>query len=222
VKRAIFGLALLFCFSGIHAESRYVTDQFKITMRSGESATHKILRMLPSGYEVDVISSDRQTGYSQVRTGDGSTGYVLTRQLMPIPSARDRLASTEKRLAELQEEPGKLSAKLSTLEEKHQKLSEEHGALQKVKLELEQELSGIRRTASNAINISNERNALRKQVATLTRQVEDLKQENRELGNNSAQQWFLIGAGVIVGGIILGLILPHLRVQRRKSSWGSL
>jgi SH3 domain protein len=27
---------------------------------------------------------------------------------------------------------------------------------------------------------------------------------------------------VVVGGIILGLILPSLRVRRRKSSWGSL
>ena len=32
----------------------------------------------------------------------------------------------------------------------------------------------------------------------------------------------MIGAGVIILGMILGLLLPHLRFQRRKSSWGSL
>jgi len=52
--------------------------------------------------------------------------------------------------------------------------------------------------------------------------VESLKQQNRDLGNDSTQRWFLIGAGVVLLGIILGLILPHLRFQRRKSSWGSL
>jgi SH3 domain protein len=59
-------------------------------------------------------------------------------------------------------------------------------------------------------------------VAQQTHQVENLKQENRELRNETNQRWFLIGGGVIIVGIILGLILPHLRFQRRKSSWGSL
>ncbi len=72
------------------------------------------------------------------------------------------------------------------------------------------------------MRIANERNELRKQVASMTREVEDIKQQNRELENKTAQNWFLIGAGVVVGGIVLGLILPHLRVRRRKSSWGSL
>ncbi|MEJ2591254.1 MAG: TIGR04211 family SH3 domain-containing protein, partial [Candidatus Thiodiazotropha sp.] len=86
----------------------------------------------------------------------------------------------------------------------------------------EQELQSIQRTASNAIRISNERNELRKQVADLTREVEDLKQENRDLGNEATRDWFLIGAGVIIAGILIGLILPHLRFQRRRNSWGSL
>ena len=59
-------------------------------------------------------------------------------------------------------------------------------------------------------------------VAALTRERENLKQENRDLSNRTTQNWFLIGAGVIIAGIVLGLILPHLRFQRRKTSWGSL
>ena len=82
--------------------------------------------------------------------------------------------------------------------------------------------AALQRTASNSVRIANERNELRKQVTSLTREVEDIKQQNRELENKTAQNWFLIGGGVVVGGILLGLILPHLRVRRRKSSWGSL
>ncbi|MCW5587790.1 MAG: TIGR04211 family SH3 domain-containing protein, partial [Chromatiales bacterium] len=98
----------------------------------------------------------------------------------------------------------------------------EHEDLKQSKGQVDQEFAALQRTASNAVRIANERNELRKQVAGLTREVEDVKQQNRELENKTAQNWFVIGAGVVVGGIVLGLILPHLRMRRRKSSWGSL
>jgi SH3 domain protein len=52
--------------------------------------------------------------------------------------------------------------------------------------------------------------------------VAELQQANRELANQSTQRWFLIGAGVVCGGILIGLILPRLRLRRRKDTWGSL
>ncbi|OOZ36325.1 TIGR04211 family SH3 domain-containing protein [Solemya velesiana gill symbiont] len=222
MKRIALMLVLMAGLSTSFAESRYVTDQFKITMRSGESATHKIIRMLPSGYQLELLGSNRDSGYSRVRAKDGTTGFVLTRQLMNIPSARDRLQIAEAKLDELQQEPGRLTSKLTSLQQEHQNLTTEHEKLQQQKQETDLELRNLQRTASNAVRISNERNELRKQVVALTQQTEELKQENRELKNDSAQHWFLIGAGVICGGILLGLILPKLRINRRKSSWGSL
>lgn len=222
MNKILLALVLLLSIGAVQAQNRYVTDQFQITLRSGESSGHKILRMLPSGEKLTLLKSNEQSGYSQVKAEDGKVGYVLTRQLMDVPSARDRLAKAEKRLRELQEEPGRLSSKLARLQDEFQKLQVKHKALTEQKQKLDKELETIRRTASNAIRISNERNDLRKMVAQQTQQVENLKQENRELSNESNQQWFLIGGGVIIVGIILGLILPHLRFQRRKSSWGSL
>ena len=178
--------------------------------------------MLSSGTAVEVLRDYDQSGYSQVRLQDGKTGYILTRQLIKQRSARDRLAQAEIRLKELQEEPGKLSARLAKLQGQHNKLNDDFQKLQKTKAQLERNLETIRRTAANAVRIRNERHELRKNVSALTRELEDVKQENRDLHNQTAQNWFLIGAGVIVGGIILGLILPHLRFRRRKSSWGSL
>jgi SH3 domain protein len=72
------------------------------------------------------------------------------------------------------------------------------------------------------VQIAQERKKLRKQVATMSRELADQEQEIRELKNSTTQRWFLIGGGVLFGGILLGLLLPHLRVRRRKDSWGSL
>lgn len=216
-------LVLLFCFlTTAQAETRYVTDQFKIMLRSGESPTHRIIRQIPTGMALEIIRTNPETGYSEVRTPNGNTGFVLSRQLMDNPTARERLATVEARVKELEEEPGKLSSKLATLQGEYETLKQEHAELTRLRTELEQELDGIRRTAADAIQMAKERTSLRTRVQELTHQVEDLKQQNLDLSNESMQNWFLVGAGVIVLGIIIGLILPRLRVQRRRDSWDSL
>ena len=40
------------------ADTRYVTDEFNIMMRSGESPSHRITRQLRSGSPVEVLSVD--------------------------------------------------------------------------------------------------------------------------------------------------------------------
>jgi SH3 domain protein len=221
VKKALT-LLLILLSTSVFAETAYVTDKLEITLRTGESTSHRILRMLPTGDKLTVLGTNPATGYSHVRTASGATGYVLTRQLVDQPVARDRLAAAEAEVASLKAAPGELSSRLATLREEHASLQKEHEALKQAKQTVDQEFAALKRTANNAVRIANERNELRKRVASLTREVEDIKQQNRELENKTAQNWFLIGAGVVVGGVILGLILPHLRVRRRKSSWGSL
>ncbi len=222
MKHILLVVLLLLTVGLSAAETRYVTDQLKITMRSGESNKHRIIRMLPSGTKVTVLSTNRKTGYSKVRLENGLTGYVLTRQLIDEPVARDRLAALEQRIKELEASPNELSKRLAALSREHDELKRRHAELQAEKDRIQNELQTIRRTAANAIQIAQERKKLRKQVATMSRQLADQEQQIRELKNSTTQRWFLIGGGVLFGGIILGLILPHLRVRRRKDSWGSL
>jgi len=209
-------------FGQTWAETRYITDQTEITLRRGESTRHKIIRMLPSGTPVEVLATNEGSGYSRVRTDDGTVGYVLARQLLEEPVARDRLATLETKLAELQKAPDQLAAQLSQLRSAHEKLTSEHEDLQRERDQLEEELATIRHASANVMQITQERSDLRKSVADLTRQAAALQQENVDLKNQTTQRWFLIGAGVVSGGILIGLILPHLRFRRRKSSWGSL
>ncbi|MBT2970402.1 MAG: hypothetical protein B6D72_09490 [gamma proteobacterium symbiont of Ctena orbiculata] len=203
------------------AKTYYITDTFKVEMRTGESNRHRITRYLNTGTAVEVLSTNKESGYSKVRAG-AKEGFVLTRQLMVQPTARAQLENMRQEVEALKAAPGELRSNLADLQKSHRELLTEHKKLQQIKEKQEQELQSIQRTASNAIRISNERNELRKQVADLTREAEELKQENRDLSNEATREWFLIGAGVIIAGILIGLILPHLRFQRRRSSWGSL
>jgi SH3 domain protein len=204
------------------AETQYVTDQYDFNLRAGESTRYKITKTLPSGTPLEILSVNTKSGYAHVRTEDGDTGYILTRYLQQEPAARGQLAAMQAQLQELQQAPDKLAAKLSELRQSHQTLTASYKTLERNKEQLERQLAEVRHASANAVRINEERQRLQDQTAELMAQVSDLEHRNLELANHRDQRWFLIGAGVVAGGILLGLILPNLRLRRRRSSWGSL
>jgi SH3 domain protein len=203
-------------------ETRWVSDQLEVTLRAGASTRYKVVRSLKSGTQVEVLGVDKTSGYARIRAPEGTVGFVLEQELQGEPAARNRVAELEARLAQLQQEPDALSAQLARLQSEHGELKERFAALEREKQLREQELATIRHASANVLDLTTDRERLRVQVAELTRAGADLEQENRDLKNQTNQRWFLIGAGVLVGGVLLGLLLPHLRLGRRKSSWGTL
>ncbi|MBK1695145.1 hypothetical protein CKO09_10395 [Chromatium weissei] len=205
----------------VQAETQYVTDQLQIPLRAGESARYKIIRMLESGTPLEVLSVNKETEYTRVRTENGTQGYVLTNQLQKEAATRTQLAELQAHLTELKQAPEALSAKLSTLETEHAALTETAQSLKEAKQALEQELATIRHASSNVLEITNERDRLRIQVSELTREREELLQKHSDVTHQIQQRWFLIGAGVLIVGVLIGLIFPHLSFRRRKSNWSS-
>ena len=54
----------------------------------------------------------------------------------------------------------------------------------------------------------------------LERDFDSLQREKQILDDDYRQDWFLIGAGVLGGGMLLGWLLPRLG-WRRKGTWNS-
>jgi SH3 domain protein len=219
VKRILFFMLLLGS-SSCFAETGYITDQLKITLRSGESTTHKVIRMLPSGTAVEILSRNSATNYAKVRLPDGTVGYVLSRMLLNERPARERLAEAERQLVVLRQEPGKLSSQLADLQESHADLQQRFNAMQNENSDLKQELSRLRKVAQDPLRIATERDDAVVRSQQLADELDILKLKNQRLTDKTEQNWFLIGAGVIIAGIILGLLIPHMRVKKNRSEWG--
>jgi SH3 domain protein len=200
------------------AETRYVSDSLEITMRSGKGNSYSITRMLDSGTPVEVLEVDKDEGYTRVRTKSGKEGWVLSRYLMKTPAARDRLASAEKNLAEIELEKRKLETAMAALTEEKNKLAAELETLTGQNRKAGQELAEIKRTASSALAIDAENKDLKSRVVTLERDLQTVQQENEGLRDRSDRDWFMVGAGVVLLGILIGLIIPRIR-WRKKSSW---
>ena len=226
MKKIIFLFSLLICSTFFSTatfaeEVRYVTDSFSITMRTGQGTQHKIVKSPKSGVKMTLIEEDKKTGYSHVRLQSGLEGWVLSRYLVNKPIAKSQLASANSKVKALQSKVNKLNEKLNATSKSKSGFEKDTNRLSKDNAKLEKELAHIKKIASNQIAINQENKKLQEQVLTLKRNMQTVQQENIKLQDRSTSNWFLIGAGVCVTGIILGLILPNLRF-RRKQSWNSL
>ena len=219
MKNALLLVSLfLVIASNAVAETRYISDRLEITMRSGKGTAYGITRMLRSGTPVEVLEVDKNSGYSHVRTSSGKDGWVLSRFLMKGQAARDLLATAEKNLAELELENSKMSATIATLTKEKNAIDKSLAALDGESRSISQELAEIKRTASSALALDSENKNLKARVVSLERQMQTLHQENESLKDRTARDWFMVGAAVVLLGIIIGLIIPRIRF-RKKAAW---
>ena len=206
--------ALLFLFAtSAAAETRYVNDELVITMRTGKATTYQILRTLPSGTPLEVLEEDDK--YIRVRTRDGLEGWVLAQYLTNTPVARDRLVQAEKQLSQLQADKQQLQKTLAELKQEKGTVEKEQRSLSAETEKLNKELEHLRNVAARPIELDRQNRELDQKVETLQREIEQLKSENARLQDHTQRDWFLTGAGVLLGGILLGLILPMLRRKKR-------
>jgi SH3 domain protein len=201
-----------------YAVDRYVTDSFEIMVRSGPRLENKIVKVLRSGAEVDVIDGEAGDGYSEVRMEDGDIGFVLTRLLTPDPVARDQLAALKQTLEELQGDPESIEARLTEAQEKNVNLVVENSDLSMRVQEMSEELARIGIASENAVRNASENEKLQLEVDQLTLEFDDLRLQNRAYRDQSDKKWFIVGALTLLGGIIIGLIIPALR-KNRQGSW---
>lgn len=198
------------------AEPAWVSDRFEITLRSGPSTTNAIQLMLGSGTEVEVLEVDAESGYSLVRTGGGTEGWVLTRYLMAEAGAREQLAALTSQLTSEASRGSSLTTQLDAIRGEYDTAASRIGTLESENEDLSGEIAEIKRTAANVLAINNQNKDLREQLATEEIRVAALEQENRELTGQTTRYWFMSGALVLVVGMALGLWLPRIRWQRRS------
>ena len=217
---ALLVLPLLTPITGFAETTRYVSDELEITMRNGKGVKFAIRKMLSSGTKLNVLETD-PAGYSKVRTSNGVEGWVLTRYLDNMPSSRAQLASSEQRVANIELELAKYKSEIEALSSQNSDTDTQNLTLTETSQRLSKELDNLRRTASNAVALDNENRQLKQQLQEIDHQTQLLIIENSGLKDSDAKHWFMIGAAVLFAGMLLGLILPRLRFQR-KNSWNNL
>lgn len=197
-----------FCLflNDVHAEKMYVSsDTIKITLRTGPGIDRKVIAMLASGQEVELITPGDD--WSRVRLADSEEkeGWVLTRFLSgDMPNALELELAREKLK--------KMTARLSDLEGQIEQLKTENQRLVTTSPVAD---SSPTEKDDELLNLKNANSHLKKQLSIETRKIDKLQEELAYLKNNERIKWASVGVAILLIGIIIGKLSKD---RRRKSS----
>ncbi len=196
---------------------RYVSDELKIPLRSGATTKHRIIKFLRSGTALTVL--DENDKFTEVEAG-GKSGWVLTEDLMNVPSGRDRLAAASKKFSKSAEQIKELKSTIAELKGENRKIKGEKSSLQNERTNLSNSLEDLKITAANPLSLSKKNKQLKKELNKVRDNEAMLEKDNQQLRSNVMQEWFLIGGAVSIGSLLLGLILTRINWKRKRDSWG--
>ena len=200
LTRIFFAGAVLVASQVSLAATKYVTDEFEIMLRTGQSTQHEIRRQVKSGTPLVVLQES--DGYTNVRMPNGVEGWVLSRYLMDQPSGRDRLAALQKR---------------------HEKLKTKFDeAVAEEKAAMEKEIARLKEIAKRPLELQRENDQLKARLVQEQERYDKLATESEILKSPlKDRQWFVSGALVVIGSMIFGIILTRIPWQRKKK-WNQL
>lgn len=199
------------------AKTQYVSDHLVITVRTGQGAQFQIIKTLETGEHVEVLETT-DTGYTRVKTSDGTEGWVRSQYLAEEPVASEKLAQVEAQLIKTREALTTFKDNYASLSKEHKILSQTQSSLSTDKKQLDSELARLNEVAKQPILLDKQNRELQEKNVTLEKDLQRLNQENHSLKDRSQREWFIAGALVLFGGLILGLVIPKLH-RRKASSW---
>ena len=197
----------------VQAETMYISDIIKITVRTGPGIDRKIIAMIKSGERVEVLKPEKE--WSFVRITNGKEGWVLSRFLKskePDGLVLDRYIKKHSALKNqavslieennvYKKENNKLNSELKTNKEMSDKIKSSYETLKKESAEFLELKSNYKKTSSKLIE--------------QTKKAEKLEEELTKLLLHQNIKWFLSGAGVLLLGFVIGFSTKR---QRSRSS----
>lgn len=191
---------LLILFSAPnYASQRYISDQLFTYMHSGPSAQFRIIGSVNAGSTVNLIEKSN-SNYSKITDAKGRTGWVETKFITNTMPASLKLPKVEEELLIVQSELSNIGVENKIfLDSQQQTLSKQ--------IKTNNTLVAQRQELINKINSLQLGNS--KLKARISNQSEEVE-----------RQWFIRGAGVVIAGIFIGLVVPHLpRRKKKNDNW---
>lgn len=217
LRKVLLALLLVLGPASAFAATMYISDELTVPLRRGPSSGHKIINAaLPSGLALEVLGEDKAAGFTQVRTPNGTEGWLPTQYLVSQPIAKERLAAATKRVEALEAQLKSTRENYQDVRGARSEIESKANELAKENQRLQTELAEIRRVSATAITQFEENKQLKASNASLTTQVTQLTEEVQDLKRNVMLRWLLSGGALVLIGLALG---AWIKSRPKRSVW---
>lgn len=223
MKKIAILLALLTYTASSYAEYRWIKDTLYVPLRSGMGNSFRILdKGLVSGTRLDlieIVETQRDT-WARVKTDNGVEGWVRAQYLIDTPTAAKQLISANRKIKKLQQQNSDLQNNLGDKQSTSKQLEAQLQDAESEVARLSKELQELKQISADSIALYTNHQKLMKNHQLVQTELDVVKTDNERLRNSNDHQFFLSGAGAVLLGVILALVVPRLRTRKRYSEWG--
>ena len=207
------GFFLIIFSNAALADTMYVSDVLKLTVRDGKGTGEKIIAVVQSGQTVEVLLPEDE--WALVRLDDGKEGWVLNRYLTGKITNNIKLKLMKKKHKNLVAQSTTLLEEKVKLKDENKKFKTELDKVQKEAEELKMSYEALKTESADYINLKSKYTKTASQLSEYTEKSELLEKELTKLEFRQTVRWLLTGAGVLLLGFLIGF---SARRQHRRTT----
>ncbi|KKC98142.1 arylsulfatase [Photobacterium halotolerans] len=199
--RLVFAAITVLMTAQVHAQQvRYISDDLFTYMHRGPSTQFKIMGSVDAGTKVTLLEVNKESGFSKVTDDRGRTGWIKSDFISNQVGLKERLPKLEKELAEVKK----------ALANAKQSSDERNATLQ----------SSLESRTEQITDLEDRNTKLNDQLSTSQSEIRELRAKLDTQADDLLMRWFTYGGMVAGGGLLFGLVLPHLIPRRKKRNNG--
>ncbi len=205
-------IGLFFTAATSAAETRYVTEELNITLRTGPGTDRKIIAFPSAGDPLEIVTPGEE--YTEVMTRGGKQGFVLSRYLTNKEPSSTVLARLQQKYDQIVEKYDDLKQRATQMTGDTKSLSTE---LAKTQQELEERTASyesLKNESKQFLELKAKYQKAVKEAAEARTKAEKADKELQQLMSSEINTGLLYGGGLIVLGFITGFIVKR---PRRRS-----
>lgn len=216
---------LLLMHSVVFAQSAnktaYITDNFFVPIRSGPGNSFRIIKHnISTGTQLELLPDDNpKDPWSKVRLSNGKEGFIRSQYITTKPIARTQLAELSAAVKQLTSDKRALTDENTALNQHQAELQSLLDHAQNEGSSTSQELERIRRVSSDALQLHSRHQALLERVEVMKTEIDVLQAENGRLLRKEKELWVLLGAGLVLFGVLLTISIQRFRPRKKYSEW---
>ncbi len=225
MKYLFFTLSLSLAFSLFSTQStaqeyRWVSDVLYVPLRGGKGNQYRILdKGLKTGTRLTLVTAD-DGDWTEVKTQSGTTGFMRSQYLIDTPPAVEQLNTLRQKYDNLSEQYQTLKEQLTSTKGTKEAIGSELATTKANNMQLSTELEDIKRISAEAINLHSQHQELVHDYQMAQTELDVLKADNQRLKSDNRSRFMLSGAGAVLLGVLIALIVPRFQRRKRFSEWG--